>query len=228
MPRTPDEQRRPDPSRPDGDGPDRPRREALSRRSFLFSAGGVAAGGVLTPGLLAGQAEAGNEDEERIPRLSGRSPITLRINGREQRVAVEPRTTLLSALRCHLDEPLTGAKEVCDRGNCGACTVLVDGKPAYACLQLAANLVGREITTVEGLGSPEDLSPVQKAFCEHDALMCGFCTPGFVVATTACLAKHPSPSRETIQYELSGNVCRCGTYPHIFEAAESAAREEAR
>ena len=201
-------------------------RESLSRRSFLFSAGGVAAGGVLTPGILAqpsGEPASGTQDD--VPTVAGETRIRLRINGEEQELSVEPRTTLLSALRSRLEPALTGTKEVCDRGNCGACTVIVDGKPTYSCLQLAVNLVGREITTVEGLGTPDDLSPVQEAFCKHDALMCGFCTPGFVVATTACLQRHEQPSRETIQYELSGNVCRCGTYPHIFEAAETAMKE---
>jgi len=209
---------------------DPPVRESLSRRSFLFSAGGVAAGGVLSSGLLAQPESAGEsgQAEDKVPTLSGATRITLKLNGEEQELEVEPRTTLLSALRSRVEPALTGTKEVCDRGNCGACTVLIDGKPMYSCLQLAANVEGREITTVEGLGTPEDMSPVQAAFCKHDALMCGFCTPGFVVATTACLAKHGTPDRETIQHELSGNVCRCGTYPHIFEAAETAARGEDR
>ena len=106
--------------------------------------------------------------------------------------------------------------------------MLVDGRPRYSCLQLAVDMEGKQVTTVEGLGSPDELSPVQSAFCEHDALMCGFCTPGFVVATTACLDKHAEPDADTIRRELSGNVCRCGTYPHIFKAAEQAARERRR
>ena len=109
---------------------------------------------------------------------------------------------------------------MCDRGNCGACTVLLDGRPAYSCLTLAVDCVGREVTTVEGLGSPEDLSPVQAAYCKHDAAMCGFCTPGFVVATTACLDKHPGADLERIRHELSG------TYPHVFSAALEAARQQ--
>jgi xanthine dehydrogenase YagT iron-sulfur-binding subunit len=136
-------------------------------------------------------------------------------------VTVEPRVTLLRALRNHLE--LTGAKEVCDRGACGACTVLVDGDPVCSCLMLAADAVGREITTVEGLGSPEKMSPVQQAFVECDALQCGFCTPGFVVASTALLRKNPAPTLDQIQQGLSGNLCRCGTYGRVFEAVQKAA-----
>jgi xanthine dehydrogenase YagT iron-sulfur-binding subunit len=154
--------------------------------------------------------------------LSGEVQIKLAVNGTEHELTVEPRTTLLSALRHRTAPPLTGTKEVCDRGNCGACTVLIDGRPVYSCLQLACTLEGRAITTVEGLGAPESMSAVQQAFCDKDGLMCGFCTPGFVVATTACLAKHPRADREIITRELAGNLCRCGTYPHVFDAAEAA------
>ncbi len=130
--------------------------------------------------------------------------------------------TLLRALRNHLD--LTGAKEICERGACGGCTVLFDGEPICACLMLAVDAVGHEITTVEGLGTPEKLSPVQAAFVECDALQCGFCTPGFVVASTALLNKHPNPSLEEIKAGLAGNLCRCGTYSRIFEAVQQAAK----
>jgi xanthine dehydrogenase YagT iron-sulfur-binding subunit len=148
-------------------------------------------------------------------------PLELTINGARATVTVEPRVTLLRALRNHLG--LTGAKEVCERGACGGCTVLFDGEPICACLMLAADAVGHEITTVEGLGSPEKLSPVQAAFVECDALQCGFCTPGFVVASTALLRKNPNPSLEEIKAGLAGNLCRCGTYPRIFEAVQKAA-----
>jgi aerobic-type carbon monoxide dehydrogenase small subunit (CoxS/CutS family) len=130
--------------------------------------------------------------------------------------------TLLRALRNHLD--LTGAKEVCDRGACGGCTVMLDGKPIASCLMLAADAVGHEITSVEGLGSPETMSAVQAAFVEADALQCGFCTPGFVVASTALLAANPSPTLEQVKEGLSGNLCRCGTYPRVFEAVLAAAK----
>jgi len=130
--------------------------------------------------------------------------------------------TLLDALRNHLD--LTGAKQVCDRGGCGGCTVLLDGLPVKSCMMLAVDAEGHEITTVEGLGTPEKMSPVQQAFVEKDALQCGFCTPGFVVAATALLAKNPDPTLDQIKHGLSGNLCRCGTYGRIFEAVQSAAK----
>jgi len=146
----------------------------------------------------------------------------LKVNGTPRTVTVEPRVTLLRALRNHVD--LTGAKEVCDRGGCGACTVLLDGNPICSCLMLAADAVGHEVTTVEGLGSPEKMSPVQAAFVECDALQCGFCTPGLVVSSTALLAKNPSPSLDQIKEGLSGNLCRCGTYGRVFEAVQKASR----
>jgi aerobic-type carbon monoxide dehydrogenase small subunit (CoxS/CutS family) len=149
-------------------------------------------------------------------------PIQLRVNGAPRSVTLEPRVTLLRALRNHLD--LTGAKEVCDRGTCGACTVLLDGAPVYSCMMLAAEAEGHEITTVEGIGTPEKMSPVQAAFVECDALQCGFCTPGFVVASTALLKAHPSPSLEDLKHGLSGNLCRCGTYSRVFEAVQKAAK----
>ncbi len=148
-------------------------------------------------------------------------PLDLKINGTLRTVTVEPRVTLLRALRNHLG--LTGAKEVCERGACGACTVLLDGEPVCSCLLLAVDAVGHEITTVEGLGTPEKMSPVQAAFVEADALQCGFCTPGFVVASTALLKKNPNPSLEEIKAGLSGNLCRCGTYSRIFAAVQKAA-----
>jgi aerobic-type carbon monoxide dehydrogenase small subunit (CoxS/CutS family) len=150
--------------------------------------------------------------------------LALKVNGMARTVSVEPRVTLLRALRNHLD--LTGAKEVCDRGGCGACTVLVDGEPVCSCLMLAADAVGREVTTVEGLGTPEKLSPLQAAFVECDALQCGFCTPGFVVSGTALLRRNPSPSLDDVKAGLAGNLCRCGTYPRVFEAVQKAAKAQ--
>jgi len=198
-------------------------RDPISRRSFLKGTGAVAAGGVLAGGVAEGRG-AGERDAraQEVAVLRGALEIELDVNGRKTKVRVEPRTTLLSTLRSRLVPPLTGSKEVCDQGNCGACTVIVDGRPAYSCMQLAVDMVGREIRTVEGLGAPDALSPVQEAFCAHDALMCGFCTPGFVVATTACLERNPHADLGEIQRGIAGNVCRCGTYPHIFDAALAA------
>jgi aerobic-type carbon monoxide dehydrogenase small subunit (CoxS/CutS family) len=135
---------------------------------------------------------------------------------------VEPRVTLLDALRNRLDT--TGTKKVCDRGTCGACTVMVDGEPIYACSMLALEAEGREITTIEGLGTPEQLSAVQAAFVQHDAQQCGFCTPGFVVACTAFLNEHPDATLEEVRSGLGGNLCRCGTYAGITEAVLEAAK----
>jgi xanthine dehydrogenase YagT iron-sulfur-binding subunit len=135
---------------------------------------------------------------------------------------VEPRVTLLDALRNRLD--LTGAKKVCDRGTCGACTVLVDGHPAYSCSLLAVEAVGREITTIEGLGTPQNMNAVQKAFVKHDAQQCGFCTPGFVVACTAFLKSKPNPTPDEIRLGLGGNLCRCGTYAGIMEVVQQSAK----
>jgi aerobic-type carbon monoxide dehydrogenase small subunit (CoxS/CutS family) len=190
----------------------------VSRRTFLKTAGvGAAATGLLgaTPAATG-------------PTLLGPDavPLALKVNGAARTVTVEPRVTLLRALRNHLD--LTGAKEICDRGACGGCTVLLDGKPIASCLMLAADAVGHEITTVEGLGTPEKMSPVQAAFVEADALQCGFCTPGFVVASTALLKENPNPSLDQVKDALAGNLCRCGTYPRVFEAVLKAAKAAPR
>jgi xanthine dehydrogenase YagT iron-sulfur-binding subunit len=154
----------------------------------------------------------------------GKVPLTLEINGRRAEVSAEPRTTLLEVLRDHLD--LTGTKNVCEMGECGACTVHLDGVARYACLTLAVEAVGRRVTTIEGLSSGEGtLHPIQLAFVEKDGLQCGFCTPGQVMAAAALLAKNPSPSHDEIRTAMAGNICRCGAYPKIFEAvAEAAAR----
>ena len=157
-------------------------------------------------------------------RLSGLVELTLNINGQERKLKVEPRTTLLTALRVHLDPPLTGTKSVCERGGCGACTVLLDGRAGYSCSTLAVDAVGREIRTVEGLGTPDNLSAVQQAFWDEDALMCGFCTPGFVVSVTGCLEKNPRATRDDVRAACAGNLCKCGTVPHVFNAALEAGK----
>ncbi|MBK7643897.1 MAG: (2Fe-2S)-binding protein [Planctomycetes bacterium] len=213
-----------------GDSPDS---KALSRRRFLRGAGGVAAGGVLAQGLIGcaeapARATAQEPPEPAAPAggetLEGELEIELSINGQARKLRCEPRTTLLSALRHRCEPALTGTKEVCDRGNCGACTVHVDGKPALACLLLAVDQRGKQITTIEGLGSPEKLSALQQSFWTHDGQMCGFCTPGFVMSIQACLDKQPKASLEEIKRSCSGNICRCGTYPAVFEAALAVAR----
>jgi xanthine dehydrogenase YagT iron-sulfur-binding subunit len=198
----------------------------VSRRGFLKGAGGLAIGsGALQAqaGQTAGvQAPGGQVQSGEPVSLSGNQPLVLTINGERRRTLVEPRTTLLSALRHRCEPALTGAKEVCGRGNCGACTVLLDGEPVYACLTLALEAEGRQVISVEGLGSVDQMSVVQEAFCARDAAMCGFCTPGFVVAATALLRARPLASRAEIVEGLCGNLCRCGTYPHVFDAVEAA------
>ena len=192
--------------------PKRKDEAGFSRRTFLktVGAGGVAAG-VLGP---AGAAEA-----QGVKAVGpGAVPIQLTINGKVHRLAVEPRVTLLDALRTRLNPPITGVKRVCDRGACGACTMIMDGKTVYACSTLAIEAQGKPIRTVESFTEGTVLHPVQQAFCDHDGLMCGFCTPGFVTATVALLEKNPKPTPEQARKALDGNICRCGTYTRVLEA----------
>ncbi len=188
----------------------------VSRRTFLKTAGVGAAATSLVGASAPASATVLGPDAV---------PLTLKVNGALRTVTVEPRVTLLNALRNHLD--LTGAKLACDRGGCGACTVLLDGEPVCSCLMLAADAAGHEITTVEGLGTPDTMSPLQAAFIECDALQCGFCTPGFVVSGTALLRSNPNPSLDQIKDGLAGNLCRCGTYGRVFEAIQKAAKARA-
>ncbi len=200
-------------------------RSGLSRRNFLKAgAAAVVVDVVLDRAVnVSSAADAvAAEGASADGIVSGPVNLSLTINGKPRVVMVEPRTTLLSAMRDRLEPAITGPKLVCDAGTCGACTVLLDGKPAYGCSLLAIDVVGREITTVEGLGTPDNLSPVQKAFCEKDAMMCGFCTSGFVTTVTAVMTKNPDATREEIQERCKGNFCRCGTFPHIFDAALAA------
>lgn len=143
--------------------------------------------------------------------------VTLIVNGAERSLQVEPRMTLLEALRSPLG--LTGAKESCDRGTCGACTVLVNDTPVYACSMLAVEAHGAAITTIEGLARDERLTALQQAFVDHDGLQCGYCSPGMVMVLTALLRKNPHPTEAEVRRACSGNLCRCGSYPRIFAAA---------
>jgi xanthine dehydrogenase YagT iron-sulfur-binding subunit len=155
----------------------------------------------------------------------GKVPMTFNVNGKTYKASLEPRVTLLDALRDSLD--ITGAKRVCDKAECGACTVLLDDKPVYACSMLAIEGQGKRITTVEALMENGKLHPIQQAFVDNDASQCGFCTPGFVVACKAMLDKHPNPTPDDLLHELSGNICRCGTYAGIRGAIAQAARKGA-
>jgi xanthine dehydrogenase YagT iron-sulfur-binding subunit len=182
----------------------------VSRRAFLKSVGvsGVAAGvlGAETEARAAGPAAVG----------PGPVSITLRINGKPETLQVEPRVTLLDALRDRLNH--TGLKRVCDRGSCGACTAIVDGRTVYACSTLAIEMQGKDVRTIEGLTEGTVLHPVQQAFVAHDGTMCGFCTPGFVMSAVALLEKHPKPTMEQARDALDGNICRCGTYTKVLQA----------
>lgn len=149
----------------------------------------------------------------------GDVPVRLNVNGRQIDLMIEPRVTLLDALRMRAN--LTGNKRGCDRGACGACTMIVDGRPVYSCSTLAIEVQGKQIRNVDGLANGDQLHPVQQAFCDKDALMCGFCTPGFIMASVALLEKIPNPTPEQIKRGLDGNICRCGTFSRIFEAVSS-------
>lgn len=199
-----------------GDRDDPPR--GFSRRDFLR---GGAAVGVLGTDLLRGappaEPAAAAKTEAGAPIVGpGPVPMNFRINRKAMSARLEPRVTLLDALRTRFE--LTGAKRVCDRGTCGSCTVLMDGKTVYACSILAIDAQDAEIETVESFGSVEKLHPLQAAFVENDAQQCGFCTPGFVVAAKALLDRNPVPTLADVHHGLSGNFCRCGTYAGIRQA----------
>jgi len=189
----------------------------VTRRGFLGSVGAgavVVATGVARPG-------------EAIPEITSPEEmvrVALMINGRIHRLLVEPRWTLLFVLRERL--AITGTKAGCERGECGSCTVLIDGQARYACMTLAVEAEGTEITTVEGLLDGEELGTVQKAFVEEDAFQCGYCTPGQVMAAEGLLRINPSPSFDEIRCGMSGNLCRCGAYPHIVNAVTTAAENK--
>ena len=193
------------------------------RRRFLKGVGMAGAGAAVIDKLWI-EAEASEEQTASSGLLKGTVPVVLDVNGKKRTAQVEPRTTLLNTLRNHIDPPVTGPKLVCDMGTCGACTVLLDGKPAYSCLVLAVDAANRKITTVEGLGSPENPNAVQTAFVENDGLMCGFCTPGFVTTISAYLKKNSNPTLAEVREACKGNFCRCGTYPRVFEAALAGAK----
>lgn len=191
-------------------------KNGVSRRDFM-KIGGIA---IATP-MVVGPTVLQVAGEEVAVYGPGKAPVTLMVNGKKLTAELEPRVTLLDALRDNFN--LTGAKRVCDRGTCGACTVLMDGKPVYACSVLAIDAQGHKLTTIEGINAAQGLTPVQQAFVDNDAQQCGFCTPGFVVATTAFLEKNPNPTTEQVRTGLSGNLCRCGTYAGIHKAIAQAA-----
>ncbi len=185
----------------------------LNRRNFLRTTGVVSlAETIAAPVEVAAQGTVATVGP-------GEVPVRLNVNGKQLDLMIEPRVTLLDALRMRAN--LTGNKRGCDRGACGACTMIVDGRPVYSCSTLAIEVQGKQIRNVDGLATADQLHPVQQAFCDKDALMCGFCTPGFIMASVALLEKNPNPSPEQIRKGLDGNICRCGTFSRIFEAVSS-------
>jgi xanthine dehydrogenase YagT iron-sulfur-binding subunit len=187
-----------------------------SRRDFLrtIGAGAVASASASLSASAEADASAGQVPDTFGP---GSVPITLTINGTRHQLSVEPRVTLLDAMRTRLE--ITGPKRVCDRGACGACTVIIEARTYYSCSMLAIEAQGKNIRTVDGLANGNTLHPVQQAFCDNDGLMCGFCTPGFVMATVALLERNPNPTPEQASKALDGNLCRCGTNIGVLKAA---------
>jgi xanthine dehydrogenase YagT iron-sulfur-binding subunit len=190
----------------------------VSRRGFITSVGSGAIGVAAASALVQG---APPQAQAEAVKAGDVSPVALTVNGRTHKLLVEARWSLLHVLRDHLG--LTGTKVGCERGECGACTVLIDGKARYACMTLAVEADGHDITTVEGLMSGEELGPTQRAFAEEDAFQCGYCTPGQVMAAEGLLRANPSPDLDQIRHGMAGNICRCGAYAHIFKAVAKAA-----
>jgi xanthine dehydrogenase YagT iron-sulfur-binding subunit len=201
------------------------KKKGISRRSFLKSLKG--AGLFTASSFMAGAGMLGPDASAKEEKKNSVGPeavaITLIVNGNPTEVIVEPRETLADTLRDHLH--LTGTKVVCNRGSCSSCTVLLDGKPVNSCMTLALEAAGREILTVEGLAKNGELHPLQQAFIDHDATQCGFCTPGMLMSCTHLLQTNPHPSLEEVKEAISGNLCRCGTHPHIFKAVMEVANE---
>ncbi|HYP12676.1 MAG TPA: (2Fe-2S)-binding protein [Bryobacteraceae bacterium] len=200
------------------DNPDTQKNKTpFSRRGFLQGVG--VGGGAVGVGLLTPEEVAAQETQAGV--VSGTTPITLTINGKQHKATVEPRVTLLDLLRNNLD--MTGAKRVCDRASCGACTVVVDGKAVYSCTMLAVDVQGHKIETIEGLSDGTKHHPIIEAFVNNDAQQCGYCTPGFVMASKNFLDRTPNPTMDQVKEGLGGNLCRCGTYVGIRKAVLEAA-----
>jgi xanthine dehydrogenase YagT iron-sulfur-binding subunit len=196
-----------------------PPKSGISRRKFLTTAG-IGGVGVAAVGGLGGATVAESAAPPEPAVVSGLTKTTLTVNGRHYRLLVEPRWTLAFVLRERLG--LTGTKLGCERGECGSCTVLIDGKPQYACMTLCLEAEGHEVTTLEGIMKGEELGETQKAFAEDDAFQCGYCTPGQIMAAEGLLRENPEPSLDEIRKGMSGNLCRCGAYKNIYAAVKRA------
>ena len=192
---------------------------SFSRRGFLKGAGITAAGTVIaSSGVLSLQGQTPDTDKTLGPDTL---TISMQVNGKMRKLSIEPRTTLADALRIKLQ--LTGTKVGCDRGSCSACTVWIDGLPTLSCMTLAVEVGNREVTTIEGIAKNGKLHPVQEAFIEHDASQCGFCTPGMIMSTAHLLDENSNPTLDDVKSATSGNFCRCGTHPKVFDATLDAA-----
>lgn len=197
-------------------------KKGLSRRGFLRGAGLTTAGTVLLQHNVLGFEKSMHSEEGMMVEKSGKE-LSMMINGEVHTLFVEPRTTLSTALRDILG--LTGTKVVCDRGSCSACTVFLDGKPVNSCMTLALDVGDKEITTIEGIAKGGKLHPVQDAFIDHDATQCGYCTPGMIMSSVHLLENNNNPDLKDVKHALRGNLCRCGTYPHVFKAVLDAAKK---
>jgi xanthine dehydrogenase YagT iron-sulfur-binding subunit len=199
--------------------------KAFTRRDFLKGFGGGAIGAAVVPKLLAQESTSIATKSGKIP-VFIKKQITLTVNGEKYTLVVKPQETLLDVLRENMN--LTGTKRTCDRGECGGCTVLLDDTPVYSCLYLAIRADGKSVQTIEGLANEKELHPVQQAFIDNDAYQCGFCTPGFIMASAAFLKTHHNPDLAEIKSALSGNICRCGNYQNIYKAVSAAAQKGGR
>ena len=187
----------------------------FNRRDFLRGSGAAVAATAMATAVHEQQAAAQHQAAKVIS--AAPQAITLNVNGEDQKLSVEPRVTLMDALRNDLN--LTSCKDVCDRSNCGACTVLIDGKPVYSCTRFAIEVVGQKIVTAESLHSPAKTDDVVNNFCKHDGMQCGFCTPGFVMAVRGFCNQNPKATVDDCRKGLGGNICRCGTYAGVLQAA---------
>jgi xanthine dehydrogenase YagT iron-sulfur-binding subunit len=198
---------------------DQQNHDGLSRRGFIKGVGG----GIVGAASLSTVRPAGAA--EKYGRVVGpeKATVLFTVNGEKKKLNIDPRITLLDAMRDQLD--FTGTKRVCNRGECGACTMIMNGDTILACSMLALDADGADIQTIEGLAKGDVLHPVQQKFVDNDALQCGFCTPGFIMSGVALLANNSTPTMDDIKYSVSGNLCRCGTYPHVFKAINDAAKD---
>jgi xanthine dehydrogenase YagT iron-sulfur-binding subunit len=195
----------------------------FSRRSFLSQLGAASLAATAPPVLAATSPGAPAKDDVDGRQMAGTVPLTLKVNGKEHRLNVDPRTTLLDCLRENLNMP--GTKKGCDHGQCGACTVHVNGRRVNSCLSLAVMHPMDEITTIEGIGQPDNLHPMQAAFIEHDGYQCGYCTSGQIMSAVALLKEPVGPTDDDVKQAMYGNICRCGAYPNIVAAVQYARKQ---